>query len=243
MRDKLFWFALIFAGFYLFSRMNTQSTGQTQIPTETTQETTQERNQQSDRSSLDEPHFGDQDAPLRLPQKEGQSSQQPQQRTENYAEPTRTEIPDIQKQDKDADISLGEYGSISLPKKNGTTSNNNNTTTPESATESKTVNLNPNTKRGEGILRDINNQALVVLEGKILQVSSFNNSELYLDQNSLCTINSGSNNVIYVMNAGELMLTGNGSNNTIYYAEGSSVRNGINGSNNQFIPLRDINFR
>ncbi len=237
MRDKLFWIALLFAGFYLFNKMSNRS------PAEIQTEKTQEIDQQPDRGRVEEPHFGDQDEPLRLPHKNGESSQEPRQERENYKEQTRNEIPDIQQQKSDKDISLGEYGSISLPKKNGTVSNSEQTRTRDSSSESKTIQLNPNTERGEGILREINNQALLVLDGKVLQVSSLNNSELYLDQNSFCTINSGSNNVIYVMDTGQLMLTGNGNNNTIYYADGSSVRNGINGTNNQFIPLREIGFR
>jgi hypothetical protein len=247
MKDKLFWIALIIAGVILFNKMGSSSRTADSVEVQTKE--AQERESRTDRS-IDEPHFGDQSEPLKLPKKNGQSQSTANTSQADINSNTNRNQPDLKPQNQDKEISLGEYGSVTLPKKSGSTSENpsrstNNQSAPTTNQNQgvQTVELNPQTKRGEGIMTDVINQPLLVLDGKVLQVSSLENSEIYMDENSFCTVSSGSNNVIYVMTGAQLMLTGNGNNNTIYYEKGSSVRNGINGSNNTLIELQSLNFK
>ena len=208
-----------------------------------------ERDSRSDRS-LDEPHYGDQDEPLNLPRKNGESQSSLTSRQENSGTNTnRQQQPDTKSRSQEKEISLGEYGSVTLPKKNGSsttsqpqTTNQGNATTNRNSGV-RTIELNPQTKRAEGIMKNVTNQALLVLDGKVLQVSSLENSEIYMDEKSFCTVSGGSNNVIYLLKDAQLLLTGDGSHNVIYYEQGSSVRNGMSGSNNQLVEMQSLSFK
>ncbi len=246
MKDKLFWIALIFAGVYLYFKMGNSNTNTSTSEVQT--ERTQERESRSDRS-LDEPHFGDQNAQLKLPPKKGESRSPSTTRQKDYGTQTKKDLPDLQSQNKQKEISLGEYGSVTLPKKNGSSNNTQSNTAPQRNTNNNrntstpTIELNPKTKRGEGRMNNVVNQPLLVLEGTELQISTLENSEIYMDEHSFCAIGGGSNNIIYMMKGAQLMLTGNGNNNTIYYEQGSSVRNGISGTNNQLHELQGLSFK
>lgn len=252
MKDKLFWIALIIAGVIIYNKMSSSSSTSSPSP-EVQTERVQERESSTERStterSVDQPHFGDQNAPLKLPRKNGESQTTTSTNQTDYGTQTQRKTPDVQTQSREKEVSLGEYGTVTLPKKNGSSSTNQSTTTSQSNTSTnrntadQTITLNPQTKRGEGRMTNVSNQPLLVLDGKSLQVSSLDRSEIYMDENSFCSVNGGSNNIIYVMTGAQLMLTGNGSNNTIYYEKGASVRNGINGTNNTLIELQNLSFK
>jgi len=254
MKDKLFWIALIFTGIYFFTKMNS---GLQTTPADEYSEQQSERTADNSQRQRDiEPNFGDKDKPLNLPQKDGQVSYQ-QNDQDNYSNRNQdlpSSQPNLGKGEKD--ISLGEYGSIKLPKKNGnvssssggTASGNSNTSTVNrntstSSTERMLVQLDPKTAIGEGNLNNVNGASRVVFDSKSFQVTNSANLNIYIDSGGFSNVTDCSYTSIYVKSGGQLMITGNGRNNTVYYEDGASIRNGLGENlNNRFVQVGEIVF-
>lgn len=252
MRDKLFWFALIFAGFYLFNKMNKATSATVEEGIEQ-QSDRNIQNQQRQRQTEIEPNFGDKDKPLNLPRKDGevsyQGNNQDDYSSQNQNRPTTR--PNLGSGEKD--ISLGEYGSIKLPKKDGsnttgrdanpTNNNNYKNENPNSSSERMLVKLDPKTAIGEGILDNVNGASRVVFDGKSFQVTNSSSLKVYIDSGGFSTMTDCSNSNIYVKSSAQFMITGNGRNNTIYYEDGAAIRNGLaENVNNRFVQVREIVF-
>lgn len=251
MKDKLFWIALIFAGLYFFNKMNSSKSSE---PTDDRIERQTDRGiERTQRPQEIEPNFGNKDKPLNLPNKDGQVTYQ-ENNQDDYSNRNQNQPstkPTLGNGDKD--ISLGEYGSIKLPKKDGVSGNTNsgdnyqnNTTNAGSTTNSSErmlVKLDPKTAIGEGTLDNVNGASRVVFDGKSFQVNNSANLNIYIDSGGFSTMTDCSNSTIYVKATGQLMVTGNGRNNTIYYESGASIRNGLpENQNNRFVQLREIEF-
>lgn len=240
MKDKLFWIALIFAGFYLFNKMKSSNANQDVNSQIEKQSDYSPENRQSPAEI--EPNYGDNDKPLNLPNKNGQTQQQ---------NPSR-DFPINQPVDKaEKDISLGKYGSVKLPKKSGTsattggssTTGSTNTNSSSSSPERMLVKLDPQTAIGDGTLNSVNGASRVVFEGKSFQVSNSSNLNVYIDTGGFSTLTDCSSSTIYVKSSAQLMVTGDGRNNTIYYESGATIRNGLSENlNNRFIQVREIVF-
>lgn len=250
MKDKLFWIALIFAGFYFFNKMNS---GKTSAPDDRIERQSDRGIDRQQRQQDLEPNFGDKDKPLNLPRKDGQVSYQ-ENNQDDYSNRNQNQPstkPNLRSGEKD--ISLGEYGSIKLPKKDGGTAstkssgnnpigstNSRNTT---SASERMLVKLDPKTAIGEGSLDNVNGASRVVFDGKSFEVTSSANLNIYIDSGGFSAVTDCSNSTIYVKSSGQLMVAGNGRNNIIYYESGASIRNGLpENQNNRFVQVREIEF-
>lgn len=234
MKDKLFWIALIFAGFYLFNKMKSSNSNQ-EINTQTERHADQSPNNRIEPREI-EPNFGDQNEPLNLPNKNGESQNQ-------------NTVPPINRtNNNEKDISLGEYGSVTLPKKNGQASSTSNQTQAQrtdnrSTNERMRVDLDRSTTAGSGTFRDDRDSHRLVREGEVVQVVSSNTATIYMVAGGFCTLTNSSNSTVYAEANSQLMLTGDGRNNTIYYERGAEIRNGLEDNrNNRFIEVGAIEF-
>lgn len=238
MKDKFFWIALIFAGFYLFNKMKSSNTN-SDVNSQTEREVDRSPTNRQETREI-EPNFGDQDKPLNLPNKNGQVQPQPQNQNQNSDLPiNRTN------NTNEKDISLGDYGSVRLPKKNGQASSSS-TSQPQvntSTSQEIRVDLNPSTTAGSGTFRDDRGAHRLVREGEVVQIVSSSTVTVYMVSGGFCTLTNSSNNTLYVEANSQLMLTGDGSNNTVYYEGGAEIRNGLEDNrNNRFIEVSDIVF-
>jgi len=252
MKDKLFWIALIFAGFYLFNKMNAGN-NKTSAPDDRIERQSDRGIDRKQRPQEIEPNFGDKDKPLNLPKKDGQVSYQENNHNDysNRNQDLPSTKPNLGSGEKD--ISLGEYGSIKLPKKDGGSvytnndvNNQNSNTSSRNSTNSSEkmlVKLDPKTAIGEGTLDNVNGASRVVFDGKSFEVSSSANLNIYIDSGGFSAVTDCSNSTIYVKSSGQLMVSGNGRNNTIYYESGASIRNGLpENQNNRFVQVREIEY-
>jgi len=251
MKDKLFWIALIFAGFYFFMKMNNNKSS---VPSDERIERQADRSTENrQRPTEIEPNFGDKDKPLNLPRKDGQVTYQDNNQDDysNRNQNFPSTKPNLGSGEKD--ISLGEYGSIKLPKKDdGYTNNNtqssgsntnNNRGNSSSNAERMLVKLDPKTAIGDGTIDNIRGASRVVFDGKSFQVTNSANLNIYIDSGGFAALTDCSNSTIYVKSTGQLMMTGNGQNNNIYYENGAAIRNGLSeNSNNSFVQVREIVF-
>lgn len=251
MKDKLFWIALIIAGIYLFNKMNSSKTT---APTDSRTEQLDDRFDDSPtRPETIEPNFGDKDKPLNLPRRDGEVTYQ-ENTQDDYHQQDR-DFPGNQSKvnSGEKDISLGEYGSITLPKKDGgavssggSSSNYDRGSTSTSSSRSSErmlVKLDPQTAIGDGTLNQKQRASYVVFDQKSLQITNSNVLNIYIDSGGFAAMTDCSNSEIYVKANAQLMLTGNGSNNTIYYENGASIRNGLaENRRNQMIEVREIVF-
>jgi len=251
MKDKLFWIALIFAGFYFFNKMKSSKSTS---PADDRIERQSDRQSDRRQSPADiEPNYGNKDKPLNLPTKDGQDNYQENNQDDysnrNHNQPTTK--PKLGSGEKD--ISLGDYGSIKLPKKDGgstSTGGNSNSRggsiqsdTNTSNSERMLVKLDPKTAIGEGTVDNLNGSSHVVFDAKSFQVTNGSNLNIYIDSGGFSALTDCSNSTIYVKSSGQLMMTGNGRNNTIYYEDGAAIRNGLaENMNNRFVQLREIVF-